>query len=51
MVDTAGRLTDAQGGRYFYFATVWSAAPGLVARINVVDLRHDRVVAEREYVN
>jgi predicted secreted hydrolase len=24
---------------------------GLVARINVVDLRHDRVVADREYVN
>ena len=35
---TAGRLTDARGGRYFYFATVWSAAPGLVARINVVGL-------------
>jgi predicted secreted hydrolase len=48
---TTGRLTDAHGGRYFYFATVWSAPMGLVARINVVDLRHDRVVADREYVN
>ena len=48
---TTGRLTDTQGGRYLYFATVWSAAPGLVARINVVDLRHDRIVADREYVN
>ena len=48
---TAGRLTDARGGRYFYFATVWSAAPGLVARINVVDLRHDRIVADREYIS
>jgi predicted secreted hydrolase len=48
---TTGRLSDAQGGRYFYFATVWSAPMGLVARINVVDLRHDRVVADREYVN
>ena len=48
---TAGRLTDAQGGRYFYFATMWSAAAGLVARINVVDLRHDRIVADREYIN
>lgn len=48
---TAGRLTDTEGGRYFYFATVWSAAPGLVARVNVVDLRHDRIVADREYVN
>ena len=48
---TTGRLTDARGGRYFYFATVWSAAVGLVARVNVVDLRHDRIVADREYVN
>jgi predicted secreted hydrolase len=48
---TTGRLTDARGGRYFYFATVWSAPMGLVARINVVDLRHNRIVADREYVN
>jgi predicted secreted hydrolase len=48
---TTGRLTDIHGGRYFYFATVWSAAPGLVARLNVVDLRHDRIVADREYLN
>lgn len=48
---TTGRLTDAQGDRYFYFATVWSAAMGLVARVNVVDLRHDRIVADREYIN
>jgi predicted secreted hydrolase len=48
---TTGRLTDAHGGRYFYFATVWSAAPGLVARINIVDLRNDRIVADREYIN
>ena len=48
---TTGRLTDARGGRYAYFATVWSAPMGLVARINVVDLRRDRIVADREYVN
>jgi predicted secreted hydrolase len=48
---TTGRLTDAHGGRYSYFATVWSAPMGLVARINVVDLRDDRIVADREYVN
>lgn len=48
---STGRLTDAQGGRYFYFATVWSAAAGLVARVNVVDLRHDRIVVDREYIN
>lgn len=48
---TTGRLTDARGGRYSYFATVWSAPMGLVARINVVDLRQDRIVADREYVS
>jgi predicted secreted hydrolase len=48
---TTGRLTDAHGGRYAYFATMWSAPMGLVARINVVDLRSDRIVADREYVN
>jgi predicted secreted hydrolase len=48
---STGRLTDAQGGRYMYFATVWSAPMGLVARVNVVDLRHDRIIADREYVN
>jgi predicted secreted hydrolase len=48
---TTGRLTDSEGGRYFYFATAWSAAMGLVARVNVVDLRDDRIVADREYVN
>lgn len=48
---TTGRLTDARGGRYAYFATVWSSPMGLVARVNVVDLRHDRIVANREYVS
>jgi predicted secreted hydrolase len=48
---TTGQLTDARGGRYFYFATVWSAAMGLVARVNVVDLRRDLIIADREYIN
>jgi predicted secreted hydrolase len=48
---TTGRLTDTHGGRYFYFATVWSATAGVLARVNVVDLRHDRIVADREYLN
>ena len=48
---STGRLTDAEGGRYFYFATVWSAASGTLARVNVVDLRHDRIIADREYLN
>ena len=48
---TTGRLSDAHGGRYFYFATVWSAASGVLARVNVVDLREDRIVVDREYLN
>ena len=48
---TTGRLTDTHGGRYFYFATVWSATSGVLARVNVVDLRHDRIIADREYLN
>jgi predicted secreted hydrolase len=48
---STGRLTDAHGGRYAYFATVWSAPMGLVARTNVVDLRGDRIIVAREYVN
>lgn len=48
---TAGTVRDAAGHRYFWFATVWSAAQGLVARANVVDLGSDRVVLSREYVS
>jgi predicted secreted hydrolase len=47
---TAGTLTDSQGREYFWFATVWSGGPGLVARVNVVDLRADRIVLAHEYV-
>jgi predicted secreted hydrolase len=48
---TTGRLTDTHGGRYFYFATVWSATSGVLARVNVVDLGDDRIVVDREYLN
>jgi predicted secreted hydrolase len=47
---TAGTLTDSNGHEYFWFATVWSGGPGLVARVNVVDLHADRIVLAHEYV-
>ena len=46
----AGRVRDGTGRGYAWFATVWTAGPGAVARVNVVDLRDDRVVLAREYV-
>ncbi len=46
----AGRVRDTAGRGYAWFATVWTAGPGAVARVNVVDLREDRVVLSREYV-
>jgi predicted secreted hydrolase len=47
---TAGRLTDAHGDQYFWFATAWSGGPGLVARVNVVDLRQNRIVLADQYI-
>ncbi len=46
----AGRVRDGAGRGYAWFATVWTAGPGAVARVNVVDLRSDRLVLAREYV-
>jgi predicted secreted hydrolase len=46
----AGRVRDRAGRGYAWFATVWTAGPGAVGRVNVVDLRDDRVVLAREYV-
>jgi len=40
---TAGTLTGARGRSYFWFATAWAAPEGLVARVNVVALRRDRI--------
>ncbi len=48
---TAGTLADARGRDYFWFATIWSGAGALVGRVNVVNLRADRVVLSREYVS
>ncbi len=47
---TAGTFTASNGHAYFFFATVWSGMPGLVARLNVVDLQADRVVLADEYL-
>jgi predicted secreted hydrolase len=48
---TAGTFADARGRDYFWFATVWSGAGALLARVNVVDLRADRIVLSREYLS
>jgi predicted secreted hydrolase len=46
---TAGTFSDRRGREFFWFATVWVASGGAVARVNVVDLGRDRVVLAREY--
>jgi predicted secreted hydrolase len=46
----AGRVQSESGRGYAWFATVWTAGPGAVGRVNVVDLRRDRIVLSREYV-
>src|ERR1700678_3520072 len=48
---TSGPLTGANHRQYFWFATIWSADGALVAKVNVVDLRADRIVLSHEYVN
>jgi predicted secreted hydrolase len=48
---TAGTVADHRGRRYFWFATVWSTGMGQIARVNVVDLRADRIVLSREYLS
>ena len=47
---TAGTVADAGGRDYFWFATVWSGSGFLLGRVNVVDLRADRIVLSKEYV-
>jgi len=47
---TAGTVADQRGRDYFWFATVWSGEGFLAAKVNVVDLRADRIVLSREYV-
>jgi predicted secreted hydrolase len=47
---TAGTVANRRGREFFWFATVWSAEGLLLARVNVVDLRADRIVLSKEYV-
>ncbi len=47
---TAGTVADHRGREYFWFATVWSGGGFLAARVNVVDLRADRIVLAKEYL-
>ncbi len=47
---TAGTVADHHGRDFFWFATVWSGGGFLAARVNVVDLRADRIVLSKEYL-
>jgi predicted secreted hydrolase len=48
---TAGTLRGGNRHDYFYFATIWSSQGVAVAKVNVVDLRADRIVLSHEYVS
>jgi predicted secreted hydrolase len=43
-------VADHRGRDFFWFATVWSGEGFVVAKVNVVDLRADRIVLSKEYV-
>lgn len=47
---TAGTIAGAPGEDYFWFATMWSGAGFVVAKVNLVDLRSDRIVLSKEYL-
>jgi predicted secreted hydrolase len=47
---TAGTVADRRSRDFFWFATVWSGEGFVLAKLNVVDLRADRIVLSREYV-
>jgi predicted secreted hydrolase len=47
---TAGTVSDRSGRDFFWFATVWSGGGFALARVNVVDLRADRIVLAKEYL-
>jgi predicted secreted hydrolase len=47
---TAGTVSGPRGRNFFWFATVWAGMGFKLARVNLVDLRADRVVLSREYV-
>jgi predicted secreted hydrolase len=45
---TAGTLHGSDGHRYFWFATAWAAAQGVVSRANVLDLNTGQIVLRDE---
>jgi predicted secreted hydrolase len=47
---TAGTVADRRGRDFFWFATVWSGGGFVVAKVNVVDLRADRILLSKEYL-
>lgn len=47
---TAGTLAGTNRHDYFWFATIWSAGGEAIAKVNVVDLRTDRIVLSHEYL-
>jgi predicted secreted hydrolase len=47
---TAGTVSGPRGGDFFWFATAWAGSGFQLAKVNVVDLRADRIVLSREYV-
>ncbi len=47
---TAGTVADRHGRDYFWFATVWAGEGFVLAKVNVVDLKADRVVLSKEYI-
>ena len=47
---TAGTVADRRGRDFFWFATVWSGEGFVLAKVNVVDLRADKIVLSKEYV-
>ena len=48
---TSGTLTGTNRRDYFWFATIWSGGGARVAKLNVVDLRANRIVLSKEYVS
>jgi predicted secreted hydrolase len=48
---TVGTLHDSAGHPYFWFGTVWATGSGMIARVNVVDLRRDRIVLAQQYLS
>ena len=47
---TAGTVAAPHGDDYFWFATIWSGERFELAKLNLVDLRSDRIVLSKEYL-